>query len=98
MEHNTLHSYLIDLVDLAEWGWLSDLAKRGKVILLSPNLDLVEVGLALAEDDISQVQQWLADRWIYQPTLEQIDAWDNQASSPKFNSLIVQPFVLAKQC
>lgn len=95
MESNTLHSYLTDLVDLAEWSWLSDLAKKGKVILLAEHLDLVQVGLALAEDDISQVQAWLADCLIYQPTVAQITTWDQ--TSPKFQSLIVQPFVLAKQ-
>jgi hypothetical protein len=128
-ENTTLRSYLADLVDLAAWNWLTDLAKQGKVLFLANHLDLVEVGLALAEDDISKVQEWLADGWIYRPTEEQIFALDQEAAqsdlifsedlissdyspddsaadiftqSPnldhtlRFESLIVQPFVLAK--
>jgi hypothetical protein len=108
--NSTLRSYLEDLVDIAEWEWLSDLAKQGKVLFLASNLEIVEVGLALAEDDISKVRDWLADGWLYRPTETQILAWDRQveqdservkdlASLPSaliFNSLIVQPFVLAK--
>lgn len=108
--NSTLRSYLEDLVDIAEWAWLSDLAKQGKVLFLASNLEIVEVGLALAEDDISKVRNWLADGWLYRPSETQILAWDRQveqdservkdlASLPSaliFNSLIVQPFVLAK--
>jgi len=121
--NSTLRSHLEDLVDVAQWGWLSDLAKQGKVLLLAPNLEIVEVGLALAEDDISKVHDWLADGWLYPPSEEQILAWDlqtaenlknidenvkepaknleslstNLISAPVFRSLIIQPFVLAKE-
>jgi hypothetical protein len=108
--NSTLRSYLEDLVDIAQWEWLSDLAKQGKVLLLAPNLEIVEVGLALAEDDISKVRDWLADGWLYRPTETQIFVWDRQIeldseqqvedldliSALVFDSLIVQPFVLAK--
>jgi hypothetical protein len=113
-ENTTLRNYLTDLVDLAAWSWLTDLAKQGKVLLLANNLDLVQVGLALAEDDISQVQLWLDDGWLHRPTEEQILAWDQEEAESinlvssdaslvenleqklQFESLIVQPFVLAK--
>jgi hypothetical protein len=95
-ENTTLRTYLQDLLDVAEWNWLTDLAKQGKVLLLAPHLDLVEVGLALAEDDISQVQVWLDDSWIFRPEPEQIAQWDCQPEK-RFASLIVQPFVLAKE-
>jgi hypothetical protein len=113
-ENLTLRNYLTDLVDVAAWNWLTDLAKQGKVLLLANNLDLVEVGLALAEDDVSQVQQWLDDGWLYRPTEAQILVWDREEAQGsnlvssgdslvenldrklQFESLIVQPFVLAK--
>ncbi len=123
--NSTLRSHLEDLVDVAQWGWLSDLAKQGKVLLLAPSLEIVEVGLALAEDDISKVHHWLADGWLYRPSEAQILAWDlqmadnldqvnqvnqvkeelkdleslstNLITAPIFRSLIIQPFVLAKE-
>jgi hypothetical protein len=90
-----LRAELAEMVDQAEWGWLEEHAKRGRVIVVVPNLDLVEVGVAIAEDNVTTVQQWMEDGWIYYPTEEQISAW-NQNKTQSFPSLIIQPFVLFK--
>ena len=74
-------------------------------LFLANHLDLVEVGMALAEDDVSKVQEWLKDGWIYHPSEAQMLALDacyqvedleSVAKKLQFESLIVQPFVLAK--
>lgn len=90
-----LRAELAEMVDQAEWGWLEEHAKRGRIIVVAPNLDLVEVGVAIAEDNVTTVQQWMEDSWISYPTEEQISVW-NQDKTQSFSSLIIQPFVLFK--
>ena len=90
-----LRADLAEMLDQAEWGWLEEHAKRGRVIVVAPNLDLIEVGVAIAEDNVTAVQQWMEDGWISHPTEEQISVW-NQDKTQNFPSLIVQPFVLLK--
>jgi hypothetical protein len=90
-----LRAELAEMVDQAEWGWLEEHAKRGRIIVVAPNLDLVEVGVAIAEDNVTTVQQWMEDGWIAYPTEEQLSNW-NQNKTQSFPSLIVQPFVLFK--
>lgn len=93
---SSLKNHLQDLVDIAEWSWLKQLAQQGKLVMVTANLELVDVGLALAEDDSAVVKQWLDDGWIYRPSADQIDFWDQQEDQ-KFSSLIIQPFVLSKE-
>jgi hypothetical protein len=90
-----LRADLAEILDQAEWSWLEEHAKRGRVIVVAPNLDLIEVGVAIAEDNVKTVQQWMDDGWISYPTEEQISTW-NQDKTQSFPSLIVQPFVLLK--
>jgi hypothetical protein len=92
---NELRTHLLDLINKAEWEWLEEHAREGRLLIVAANLELVEVGLALAEDDISIVQQWLDDGWLYRPTESQINHW-HQHKNLEFESLIIQPFVLSR--
>lgn len=91
-----LRSHLEELVGLSEWSWLAEHADEGRLIIVSANLDLVSVGIALAEDNTTIVKQWLDDGWIHRPSADQIMYWTEQ-NSQGFESLIVQPFVLTKE-
>jgi hypothetical protein len=90
-----LRADLAEMVDMAEWGWLEEHALRGRLFVVSSNLDLVEVGVAIAEDNVPSVQQWLDDGSIYYPSEEQVSAW-SQNKTQSFPSLIISPFVLLK--
>ena len=46
-----LREDLTKMVDAAIWEWLSPHAARAKVILVGARLDLVDVGVALTEDN-----------------------------------------------
>ncbi|AFY75301.1 uncharacterized conserved small protein [Synechococcus sp. PCC 7502] len=92
---NELRTHLQDLVDTAVWEWLEEHAQEGRMLIVAPHLELVDVGLALAEDDISIVKQWLDDGWLYRPTDGQISHWQNDKNL-EFKSLIIQPFVLCR--
>ncbi len=80
-------------LDEAEWIWLKAHSERGALILVSTQLDLLEVGDKLADDDVASVEEWLKKGLISKPTIEQMDAWD-QDPTKRFLSVIIQPYVL----
>ncbi len=86
---------LAEMVDVALWEWLSPHAARARVILVGANLDLVDVGVALTEDNTQLVQSWIEDGWLRHPTAEELSAW-NTNKQKEFTSLVIPPFVLAK--
>jgi hypothetical protein len=92
---NELRTHLLDLIDKATWECLEEHAQEGRLLIVAANLELVDVGLALAEDDISIVKEWLDDGWLYKPTDLQISHW-HEHKDLEFESLIIQPFVLTR--
>jgi hypothetical protein len=86
---------LSEMVAPADWAWISPHANRGAVVVVDPCLDLVEVGVAIATDDTTAVNRWIAEELITKPSPLQLEAWD-QTAKKQFQSLIVQPFVLVQ--
>ncbi|MCU0517552.1 MAG: DUF2288 domain-containing protein [Oscillatoria sp. Prado101] len=91
-----LRAELAATVDEAEWEWLIPHAQRQAVIVVSPELDLIDVALAMASDNVSSVQGWIGERLIYKPSTSELSNW-NANPNKRFNSLIVQPFVLVQE-
>ena len=83
------------LEELADTDWSSLIphAQRDALILVNPSLDLIEVGLAFANDNVPLVQRWISEQLICKPSAEELSAWNSQPTK-KFSTLIVQPFVL----
>jgi hypothetical protein len=59
-------------------------------------LDLLEVAVAVAQDDGEQVQQWMAEQQLNRPTADQAEAWRTETGE-RFTTVIVQPHVLAQR-
>jgi hypothetical protein len=76
-----------------DWKDLIPHAQRDVLIVVDQNLDLIEVGYAIAEDKTSLVQNWISEQLIQKPSSQQLSLW-NENPSHKFNTIIVQPFVL----
>ncbi|HIK36866.1 MAG: DUF2288 domain-containing protein [Geminocystis sp.] len=83
---------------LAEVNWRDLLphALRDGLILVSSRLDLVEVGCAIAEDNVNLVQSWINENLLAKPSASQLSQWNNNPTK-KFKAIIVQPFVLIWQ-
>lgn len=79
-----------------DWKPLGAHAKRGGLLMVAPELDLVEVGVAVAGDDGARVQGWMEDHKLGLPTEAQIQAWREEPEE-RFTVLIVQPYVLAQR-
>ena len=87
---------LVAALDEAEWSWLEPHFERDSVIMVSLELDLVDVGEAIADDNTQRVQRWIEEALIQKPSSTQIVDW-NQNQSKRFKALIVRPYVLAQE-
>ena len=92
----TIRSELKEMLDEAEWRWLMPHAERDAVIFVSSDLSLLDVGVAIANDQVSFVDRCLKEQLIHRPTTEQLSDWNNNQLK-RFNTIIVQPFVLIQE-
>ncbi|WP_016949398.1 DUF2288 domain-containing protein [Anabaena sp. PCC 7108] len=83
-------------IDEAEWDWLIPHVQRDAIIVVTNGLDLLDVGVAIAGDNIPSVQQWIDEQLIAKPTVDQIGEW-NLNRTKRFNALIVEPYVLVQE-
>lgn len=84
---------LANMIGPAQWHNLLPHAARDNLVLVNPGLDLVEVGVAVATDNVNSVQRWISEALISKPTLAQLEDWERDRSR-QFNALIVQPYIL----
>ncbi len=92
--HN-LRAELVQDLDEAEWNWLIPHARRDAVVVVAAELDLLDVGVAIASDNVSSVQHWIGEQLLYKPSPDQLADW-NVNLTKRFNTLIVQPYVLVQ--
>lgn len=88
-----LKSQLAEQVGDSQWTDLVPHARRDALIVVNESLDIVDVGVALANDNASLVQRWISEQLIHKPSFEELSTW-NSNPEQSFNTLIVQPFVL----
>ncbi len=96
MTNQDLRAQLDENLEESEWEWLIPHAQRDSVIVVAIELDLLDVGEAIASDKASQVQNWIDEALIAKPSAVQIGEWNMQREK-RFETLIVQPFVLVKE-
>jgi hypothetical protein len=91
-----LRAELAEILDEAEWDWLIPHVQRDVVVVVVQGLDLLDVGVAIATDNVSSVQFWIGEQLIAKPSPAQMQAW-NADRNKKFQALIVQPYVLVQE-
>jgi hypothetical protein len=91
-----LRTQLTDNLDEAEWDWLIPHVQRDAVILVTQGLDLLDVGVAIASDQVSSVQAWIDGQLIGKPSNTQLGNW-NSDRTKRFKTLIIQPYVLIQE-
>ena len=93
MSSEDLVKQLRDSVEEGEWSWLAPHHARGALVIVSQELDLAEVGVAISRDSVAEVGAWLQQGSLAKPTPQQAESWDAMPTQ-KFRFLIVQPYVL----
>jgi hypothetical protein len=96
MTNQDLRAQLTENLDEAEWEWLVPHMLRDAVIVVAPELDLLDVGVAIASDNVSEVKIWIEEALIAKPSAGQLTEW-NSDRARRFHTLIVQPFVLVQE-
>lgn len=94
MTDDSLKTALVETQGRAPWGMLQEHANRGGLIMVAPELDLLQVGLAVAQDRGDLVGAWLSTGKLWKPTELQTQTYalDERRQYP---FVIVQPYVLA---
>ena len=91
-----LRAELAKDLDEAEWEWLIPHVKRDSVLIIAKELNLVDVGIAIASDNLLSVQHWISEQLIQKPSETQLSDWNSDLQK-RFNTLIVQPYVLIQE-
>ncbi|HEY9665622.1 MAG TPA: DUF2288 domain-containing protein [Coleofasciculaceae cyanobacterium] len=91
-----LRTQLAESLDEAELEWLKPHIRHDRVVVVHPELDLIDVGVAIASDDVQSVQHWIGEQLLHKPLPQEIADW-NTNQSLRFQALIVQPYVLVKE-
>lgn len=76
------------------WLDLQTFYARGQVLVVSEQLDLVEVALKLRHDDRAQFEQWLADDKVSYVKDEQALQW--YENEKQLWAVVVMPWVLVQ--
>jgi hypothetical protein len=77
------------------WKELERHFARGVVVKVAGDLDLVEVALAMARDDKTTVEDWLAQGRIARASTEDAQAWN--AGQSQFWAVVAAPWVLVQE-
>ncbi len=65
-----------------------------QALFLVVDVDLLDVAMAVAEDDTVAVQTWIDNGKLLRPSRAQLRKWGDHQEKP-FDSVVVQPYVLA---
>lgn len=76
------------------WAELARFHARGSVLAVSPTVDLVEVAVALAEDDTDRVRDWLAAGEVTAVSDHQAGLW--HARKEVMWAVVVAPWVVVQ--
>lgn len=95
MEKN-LREQLTELLDEAELEWLKPHIQKDVVIIVVPDLDILDVGMAISSDNTQSVQHWISEQLLVKPSSDILSRW-NSNPTQKFQALIVQPYILVQE-
>ena len=90
-----LSKKLSEELQSVEWDALIPHFERDAVVEVDSTLNIIDVGVALANDNSTLVAGWLQSGHLLKPTKEQSQAWSESKSF--FQFIIVQPYVLIQK-
>ena len=87
-----LYAELTNMMGPIQWEYLKPHVQRDAVVVVNENLNLAEVGVAIATNNTQAVERWISEQLIIKPTAEELTLWNSE--NKQFTSIIVQPYVL----
>jgi hypothetical protein len=95
MAEQDLREKLRGDIEVAEATHLLPHHRRDALLILLEELDILDVAVAIAEDQSEQVGALLAEKKLYKPSLAQLADWCVDLEL-RFQYVILQPYVLAQ--
>jgi hypothetical protein len=98
VDHDVRHKLRGEVLS-SYWEDLAPHQQRGGLLLLAPTLDLLDVAVAMAEDDQESVKRWLQSGALWRASERDQAQYDVDAedeSALRFQFVVVQPWVLAQ--
>jgi len=95
-ERAELRQALAENLGDAPWAMLEAHAKRGGLIFVSPDLDLLDVAVAIAKDRSEEVGTWMHQGLLKRPSSEELSLYGSEPQR-EWTFVIVQPFVLVSR-
>jgi hypothetical protein len=91
-----LRAQLTELLDEAELNWLKPQIQKDAVVIVHEGMDLIDVGVAIAQNETLKVDRWIGEQLISKPNNDHLAKW-HQNPQQKFRAIIVQPYVLVQE-
>ncbi|WP_127718461.1 DUF2288 family protein [Halobacteriovorax sp. HLS] len=82
--------------EAASWKILEEHHEREALLIVDKELDLIEVGISIANDEVAKVKDWLTSQQLMRPD-EQMVLDFAEDDSMSFEFIIIQPYVLAQK-
>ena len=76
------------------WHELQKHYALGNVLAISEAGDLIQVAIALHEDNAAQIQQWISEKVIFEVSDQQALAW--YETNATVWALVIPPFILVQ--
>lgn len=83
-------------IDEADWNLLKQHYERGALVLVDDELDIFEVAVAVVDDSVEQVSQWLDQDKLKKEFPELIEEWEKDPYKKVAKFIIIQPYVFIK--
>jgi len=91
-QEQNIRSKLEAEIGPADWKVIRPHFLRGAIIVVSKELDLIDVAIKVAEDDTCAIKDWIEKGKLTKPFPEDAKRWEEEKE--ELTSLVVDPFVL----
>lgn len=80
-----------------DWMMLEQHHARGALFVVEKSLNLFDVGVAIAQDDVTSVKVWQAQEKLRTPTDEEVCSWKARPQLKMAKFIILRPYVLIQK-
>lgn len=91
----TLKKHLKEETAPMSWSDLIPFFARGQLIAVGPKLDLLDVAVAVSQDNLAQVEKWMQGGDVLRVDDTLAKEWNDK--EPQLLTVVIAPWVLAQE-
>lgn len=77
------------------WSELATFFASGNLISISQGTDLIDVAMAMTQDDTTKIEQWMNEGKVSNASDEQAIKW--QQDNTEFWAVVIKPWILVQE-